>query len=441
MNCRSWVRLGAVLGGLVAACGPATPVASPSAPAPTGAVNGRSEQPPVLPQQEPLEEPKFPKACSNSLYPDDRISEFHLELEPQVWDYLLYEHSNWRPIWESGGEVEQYRPVLKLTHEGKSVENASVRLRGNESAWHHQPKLQFQIAFNQQDPDGRFRGVRKLVFDSAWYNETYLRDRLAMSVFRDAGLIAPCVNHARVYVNGEYYGLYASLEKVDREFLERNFKDPSGNLWKKGFDMDVLKTNEDENPDTSAKDRFWAVTSMSELESIADVEGMVRAWAVEAMLPDEDGYWAGGKNFYWYEHPEKGFTYIPWDFDLGFDRLLPTTDPLTWDKRQREKNPGKFYGHPHVELALADPKWRAVFVDQLEKSLTLSPAATLQARIDTWAAQIRESAETDRFVPWTFEKHLEKVEALRNFVGQRDQALRAWVTCVRENGLDSTPCK
>jgi hypothetical protein len=54
---------------------------------------------------------------------------------------------------------------------------------------------------------------------------------------KQRGVQYSCVNHARLDVNGEYYGMYANVERVDREYPERHFDDPDGNLWKEGREL------------------------------------------------------------------------------------------------------------------------------------------------------------------------------------------------------------
>src|SRR5690606_16708623 len=115
--------------------------------------------------------------------------------------------------------------------------------------WPGQKKMQCQVSFNKYDKKGRFRGLKKILFDAAEYNRSFLRDRLAMAIFRDVGVPAPCANNARLDVNGEYYGLFSNIEKVDSEFLERVFEFDEGNLYKRGGGWDK-KTNE-EDPDES----------------------------------------------------------------------------------------------------------------------------------------------------------------------------------------------
>ncbi len=51
-------------------------------------------------------------------------------------------------------------------------------------------------------------------------------------MYRDLGMVTSRSTHVAVYINDEFYGLYISVEHIDDEFLEKNFSDDSGNLWK-----------------------------------------------------------------------------------------------------------------------------------------------------------------------------------------------------------------
>jgi hypothetical protein len=322
-----------------------------------------------------------------------------------------------------------YHRLTSFRHMDDTVSDAMIRLRGNPQHWASQQKMQFQISFNELDPDGRYAGLRKIVLDSAHYNRSHLRDRLAASIFHDLGLSYACANHAKLYVNGQYYGLYTNLEKIDREFLERNFDDPSGLLYKKGSE---LQTREDENPDTSRKDLWWATTDLGGMNGLGELEQMVGMWAVEAIVPDADGYWAGGWNMYLYDHPTRGFLYIPYDFDLSFDSAPATADPAIWHKDNERYN-----GRPHVEAVLSNPEWLARFALDVAGARRAYDPAVLHERIDRWAAQIREAALNDPHAPWTFEQHLAGVQRLKDFVTERAAWVDGWAACWEAGGTDT----
>lgn len=368
----------------------------------------------------PPEPPAWqPKPCPD-IYAQDLLPTFELELAPHELQALQQE-------WEAGDDNNTpEHPVLKFRYEDEVITYASVRLRGNSTWWPGQKKMQFQVSFNKYDKKGRFRGLKKILFDAAEYNRSFLRDRLAMAIFRDVGVPAPCANNARLVVNGEYYGLFSNIEKVDSEFLERVFEFDEGNLYKRGGGWDK-KTNE-EDPDESDLEALLDADDIDELAAVMNLDEAVLEWAAEAVMPDNDGAWAGGLNFYLYNDPQTGFNIIPWDKDATFTRIAPDVDPYTYEKPN-------FKGRPQYVLVTDDPAWFERYIAAIERVLEAGyDVETLQERIDTWTAQIEQAAFDDVNKPFTDEQYLDAVEALREFVALRRDFVEGWLGCWRKGG-------
>ena len=220
-------------------------------------------------------EPTWPKPCSD-LYDPETLPTFELTFTPEAFMDVQNDCSS---------NTRAYRPV-QLTYDGVTVD-AMVRIKGNWS-WRCD-KMQFVVSFNEVDKAGRFHGLRKLVFDAPFYDRTLLHERMAFSIFEQRGLPYSCVDNAKVYVNGEYYGLYANVERLDKEYVQRHFEEDDGNLYEGGSE---LKTNETV-ADTSRRDALFSATTVEEIEALVDLDQAVAEWATEAMLPAMDNYWAG----------------------------------------------------------------------------------------------------------------------------------------------------
>lgn len=290
--------------------------------------------------------------------------------------------------------------------------------------------MQFEIEFNTYDKKGRFMGLRHVLFDAATFNRSFLRDRLALAILRDAGLPAPCANNARVVVNGEYYGLFTSIEKVDKEFLERYFEDSDANLYKRsGGSLGWKKERNKEDKDVSDIKALNAAKTLDDLLAVMNLEEALLEWAAEAVIPNRDGAWAGGLNQYVYNDPKTGFNVIPWDLDDTFTRLEADADPVTYQK------PDPFHGRPFYDIALADPVWFGKYVDAVEHVLeTAYKVDVLQQRIDEWSAQIADAVAEDPNRPFTLKQHLDQVKEKRKFVAERAAFLEQWVMCWRSGG-------
>jgi hypothetical protein len=282
-----------------------------------------------------------------------------------------------------------------------------VRLRGNNSSCGD--KLQLAIAFNKVDPKGRFRGLRRLNLDHGGCH--HLEERLALSFMRDVGLPAACANHARLVVNGAYEGLYANIEHINQDFLKRQFPgaENDGNLWKSG---NKLRTNE-ATPDSSRLDAFWAAHSVEQLDALTDLDEAVLEWAAEATLPARDNYWLWGWNYYLYEHPTRGFLFLPTDLDRSISLSSFGADDNFFRPETLQ---------PTAQLVLADPTWSARYLTAVHRSIRAFDAAVLQARVDRWWAQIADAARTDPHARYRDADVVALKEALR----AREAWLKGW---------------
>jgi hypothetical protein len=336
---------------------------------------------------------------------------FEIEIAPDDWQALHEDAVRGEERLAAGLDPHPYRPLISFRYGDLEKRDAMIRLRGNPESWSRR-KLQFQISFNEVNGDGRMKGLRKVLLDAPPQNDSFLRDRLALSVLRDMGVETPCANNARLVVNGDYYGLYTSLEKVDKEFLQRVYgkRSADGDLWKRKYW--VLKTNE-ETGTRERLDQVIAARDPARICALVDCGAALLEWAGEAMVPNADGAWAGALNYYLYEHPTRGFIYLPWDLDATFTRLPADVDPVSYVK------PGRELGRRHYDALLADPAWRRRYLDALALALDKYDVAKLRRRIDAWSEQIRDAAASDPRKPFTTERHRAAVAELRDYVGVR----------------------
>ncbi len=372
---RAGPTLAVVAAAALGACHGAAPAEDgpPGTAEPTPVTSG--DPPPSSGVQTPpapdvVEAPSFPLPCAG-LHADDLLATFEVEVSEADWAAL---HED---LLE--GEEPYYPAVFR--HGDEVVPDAMIRLRGNNSRCGD--KLQFAISFNEVNPSGRFHGLRRIDLDHGGCK--LLEERLALSFMRDLGLPAACANHARLVVNGRYYGLFLSIEHVNKDFLRRNFGPAAndGNLYKSGY---RLRTNEEEN-DTSDLLAYQAAEDAAALAALADLEEAVTEWAAEAVLPARDNYWLRGWNYYLYHHPDRGFLFIPTDLDRAFPGSsgvdLATLEP---DVLQ-----------PAARIALADPGWRLRYQEAVRRAAAAYAPAVLAERLDRWWAQVAPAAAEDPF--------------------------------------------
>lgn len=328
--------------------------------------------------------------------------------------------------------AKQYRPVtLKY---GAEVVPAMVRLKGNWS-WRCDKK-QFVVSFNETDPKGRFHGLRKIVLDAAWYEPTLLAERLGASFMGRTGVPSSCVNNAKLFINGEYYGLFSNVERLDKEYLERHFPgdESDGNLYDGGQE---LRTNEDV-ADVSRRDALFAASdSLETLERMADLDQAVKVWAGLAMLPDVDSYWAGVEiNYFLYDHPTRGFLWLPYDMDMtaptgNFDPGSSSVD-VGVEQRYVEASPFTYenpdWGKEQLfKTVLGDEAWCAKFLQELHGALSVYDVDRMTRELDAWAEQIATAVDEDPNKPFTVAQHRAAVTTMKEFLSARRAYVQAWL--------------
>ncbi len=367
----------------------------------------------------------YPKACSD-LYDTSRVPTFELEMsatEAAGMDQDCAQH------------VKKYRPAT-FRYGNESAE-VMVRLKGN---WSFRcDKKQFVISFNEVNPDGRFHGLRKVMLDAPWYDPSLLAERLGFSFMRRSGNYSSCSNSARLMFNGQYYGAYTSSERIDKEYLQRHFTDADaeGNLYEGGVE---LKTNETKN-DTSRRDALFAAKDVASIAKLADLDEAVKEWAALAMLPDPDSYWAGVEiNYYLYDHPSRGFVWLPVDMDLtmrqgamnagsssvkvGVQPEIVHADPFTY------QNPD--WGREAIfKTVLSDETWCNRYLDALKAARDAYDVKAMSKDLDTWAAQIADAVDKDPHKHYSMQTHLDGVATLKAFMPQRLEFVNSWLATAR----------
>ena len=361
-------------------------------------------------------EPHTPVLCDDVFDPD-RVLEVELDLSPVVWQALLEEHRDWEARDEAGLDLKPYHPVVRFRADGVEILDAAIRLKGNPCCSWTSDKLQFVIAFDEYDPDGRFRGLRKLALDAPPYDPSVLRERVALSYFRDAGFAASCANSAALSINGRYYGLYTNIEYVDREFLERQFPDQDdfGDLFKWSYtDGRFIKRNHRDEPTTSLRE-YLAIDTVEAMEAELDTEQAYRFWAAESVISQSDGYWAGSINWYLYRHPERGWQYFPWDLDHAIDWWSPYQSPFSRTD---------YHGQaPLVDLLWSTPEGRVEFVHALDDAHRHHLVDELVERTTRWSEQIRPWVDREPHKAFTLDDFDAAVTRIRRRLTTRHRYL------------------
>jgi len=103
--------------------------------------------------------------------------------------------------------------------------NVGVRLKGRGSFQPLNQKPSLALKFDTFTPQQKFFGLTKIMLNNSVQDSSLLSEYLCTGLFRDAGVPAARVTHARVTLNGRDLGFYVLIEAMNKTFLKQHFTD------------------------------------------------------------------------------------------------------------------------------------------------------------------------------------------------------------------------
>lgn len=130
---------------------------------------------------------------------------------------------------------EKYR-ACAVTIDGEAQGTVGIRAKGNTSlssvAQYDNDRYSFKIEFDNYQKKKTYRGLDKLSLNNIIQDATYMKDYWSYTFMNQMGLASPLCSYTEIYVNGKYWGLYLAVEGVEEAFLERNYGEDYGELYK-----------------------------------------------------------------------------------------------------------------------------------------------------------------------------------------------------------------
>ena len=230
----------------------------------------------------------------------------------------------------------------------QTIGNVGVRYKGNSSSnARAQHKRSFLIKFSEFEKGRRFLGLERIALDNGVQFGSLFSEQLITGILRDLGITACRCNFAKLYLNGQYHGLYVNVERIDRVFVKNHFADGGGALYKvdeggPGANLGPLPPQlgpanrgrqafepKSKSARSDARDVHALISKINDtpaedfsrvMESSIDLDAFLTTMAVMLYSGafDQLTGW-NPHNYYLYHDPREGrWHYLPWDLDVGF---------------------------------------------------------------------------------------------------------------------------
>ena len=294
---------------------------------------------------------------SAAFFDDSYVHEIHITFEDADWYNTLYDsHAN---------DPDDPYFEASFVGDGIAMDQVGVRFKGNSSFSGTNVKKSIKIDFDEYDEDNdelTFLGLKKLNLNNNHLDPTMLREKLFYDYASNFVEGVSRAVHTKVYINGEYYGLYTAVEQVDKTFVQSRFgDDEDGNLYKGtasdeavlnnpqadfGSDLTYLGTDQAEYEDFYALKTNETANDYSQLiefidvlnntpsgeladaiEPLLDVDGTLTSLALNNLFGNLDSYSGAAHNYYVHDRDDTGqFTHLFWDVNESFGTFTQFLD-------------------------------------------------------------------------------------------------------------------
>lgn len=263
-----------------------------------------------------------------SFYADGVVQEIRLSLTQDTIQALNRQVRN--------GSFEYLSGDVQIN--GRDFTNVGVRIKGSSTLRDFDSKPSLKIKFDAFEDGKDFAGLERVTLNNMVEDPTQTKEVMNYRVFREMGLPASRANHAAVFVNDEYYGLYTNLEAMDDEWLKLRFDDPSGDLWEANDYADFTRAglnnwelasgDGDESQLQAVADALKGDDPYVMVDLFLDIEQFQRWWVTRLITGDVDGYPYSPNDAYIYADPNDGFRFVfmPW----GVDESWSPDTPAYW---------------------------------------------------------------------------------------------------------------
>lgn len=273
------------------------------------------------------------------------VHDISIDLDEPDWYNVLVQYK-----WYSDNlDSNVYLPAT-VTIDGTVIDSVGVRFKGNSSYYNYPTnKKPFKLDFNEFVSGQKFDGLKKMNLNNLYQDPTFMREKMFLDFVQAHGLYGPRAAYARVYINSVYWGLYLSIDQIDKTFVDRVVGNNDGNLFKGDgsapscanleyhgvmsayYNCYELKTNETANDWSDLVNLTYQINQTTNaqfrdsVEAVLNTPSFLGAWACYTLFANYDSYpFRFSHNYYVYHNSNTDkFDWVIWDVSTAFGLDIP----------------------------------------------------------------------------------------------------------------------
>ena len=327
---------------------------------------------------------------------------------------IFFSFSNWDAQLDANEATETYIYADSIRINGTSFDSCGVRYKGNSSYNPSNQKNPLRIELNTIKANQDYQGFTDIKLSNGYKDPSMIREILTYQILENY-MDCPRSNFARVYINGQYRGVYTNNESIKDDFNEAHYDaddtyfkcNPVGGAGPGGGtspDLKYLGTdstsyfNGYELKSTYGWNRLVTLCNtlnndFQNIESTLDIDRAIWMLAFNNVLVNLDSYNGAFRQNYYISWDKNGrFVPTVWDVNMSFGGFPGGTGsgaftPLALDPFSNSTS----VNHPLIQQIMANPLYKRMYMAHVR---TMVQEMFENGQYETWAQSLMTLADS-----------------------------------------------
>ena len=327
---------------------------------------------------------------------------------------IFFSFSNWDAQLDANEATETYIYADSIRINGTSFDSCGVRYKGNSSYNPSNQKNPLRLELNTIKANQDYQGFTDIKLSNGYKDPSMIREILTYQILENY-MDCPRSNFARVYINGQYRGVYTNNESIKDDFNEAHYDaddtyfkcNPVGGAGPGGGtspDLKYLGTdstsyfNGYELKSTYGWNRLVTLCNtlnndFQNIESTLDIDRAIWMLAFNNVLVNLDSYNGAFRQNYYISWDKNGrFVPTVWDVNMSFGGFPGGTGsgaftPSALDPFSNSTS----VNHPLIQQIMANPLYKRMYMAHVR---TMVQEMFENGQYETWAQSLMTLADS-----------------------------------------------
>lgn len=351
---------------------------------------------------------------------------------------LFFSFSNWDAQLDANEPTETYIYADSVRINGQSFDSCGVRYKGNSSYNPSNQKNPLRIELNTIKSNQDYQGITDIKLSNDYKDPSMIREILSYQILENY-MDCPSSNFARVYINGQYRGVYTNNQSINDDFNQEHYYhsddtyfkcNPVGGAGPGGGtspDLKYLGTDSSsyfngyELQSTYGWNRLVNLCNVlnndfQNIENALDIDRAIWMLAFNNVLVNLDSYSGAFRQNYYLSWDNNGrFVPTVWDLNMSFGGFPGGTGSGTFTPSSLDPfSNATSNNHPLIKQIMANPLYKRMYMAHVR---TMVQEMFASGQYETWAQNLMALADSSiQADPYKFYTYNQFVNSLTTAV-------------------------